>query len=76
MILQNRPLFIQIVNSYEEITSVLHLAIQTFNDTKGASYISLTHNVFDGPAHNPLASAFTLFLFDVIELQYQELSDV
>lgn len=62
-------------DSYEERTTALHLAIQTFNDTKGASYISLTHNVFEGPAHNPLASAFTPFLFDVIELQYQELSD-
>ena len=62
-------------DSYEERTDVLHLAVGVFNSEKGAPYISLTHNVFDGPAFNPLASAFTPFLFDVIELQYKELSD-
>lgn len=62
-------------DSYEERTTALHLAVQAFNDVKGVPYISLTHNVFDGPAYNPLASAFTPFLFDVIELQYKELSN-
>lgn len=62
-------------DSYEERTDALHLAVQEFNGEKGAPYISLTHNIFDGPAFNPLASAFTPFLFDVIELQYKELSD-
>ena len=62
-------------DSYEERTTALHLAVQAFNDAKGVPYISLTHNVFDGPAYNPLASTFTPFLFDVIELQYKELSD-
>lgn len=62
-------------DSYEERTDVLHLAVQVFNDEKGAPYISLTHNIYDGPAFDPLASAFTPFLFDVIELQYKELSD-
>lgn len=62
-------------DSYEERTTALHLAVQAFNDAKGVPYISLTHNVFDGPAYNPLASAFTPFLFDVIELQYKELSN-
>ena len=62
-------------DSYEERTDALHLAVQVFNDEKGVPYISLTHNVFDGPAFNPLATAFTPFLFDIIELQYKELSD-
>ncbi len=62
-------------DSYEVRTTALHIAIENFCDAKGAPYISLTHNVFDGPAHNPLAAAFTPFLFDVIELQYEELSD-
>lgn len=62
-------------DSYEERTTALHIAVKSFCDTKGAPYISLTHNIFDGPAYDPLASAFTPFLFDVIELQYEELSD-
>ena len=45
-------------DSYEERTTALHLAVQAFNDVKGVPYISLTHNVFDGPAYNPLASGF------------------
>ena len=61
-------------DSYEERTTALHIAVERFSDEKGVPYISLTHNVFDGPAYNPLASAFTPFLFDVIELQYEELS--
>ncbi len=62
-------------DSYEVRTTALHIAVETFCYTKGTPYISLTHNVFDGPAYNPLAAAFTPFLFDVIELQYEELSD-
>ena len=62
-------------DSYEEKTDARDRAVRVFNDEKGAPYISLTHNVFDGPAFNPLAAAFTPFLFDVIELQYKELSD-
>ena len=63
-------------DSYEEKTDALDLAVRVFNDEKGVPYIALTHNVFDGPAFNPLAAAFTPFLFDVIELQYKELSDL
>ncbi len=62
-------------DSYEVRTTALHIAVENFCAAKGAPYISFRHNVFDGPAHNPLAAAFTPFLFDVIELQYEELSD-
>lgn len=62
-------------DSYEERTTALNLAIQTLNDKKGAPYISLHYNIFGCPTYNPLAAAFTPFLFDVIELQYEELSD-
>lgn len=62
-------------DSYEVNTTALHIAVENFCDAKGVPYISLTHNVFDDPAYDPLATAFTPFLFDVIELQHEELSD-
>lgn len=61
-------------DSYEIRTTALEIAINNFNEIKGVPYITLKHNVFDGPMYDHLAAAFTLFLFDVIELQYNELS--
>lgn len=61
-------------SGYEVITTALESAINSFNERKGVPYITLTHNVFDGPAYDHLASTFTPFLFDLIELQYAELS--
>lgn len=61
-------------DSYEIRTTALEIAINSFNEIKGTSYITLKHNVFDGPMYDHLAAAFTPFLFDVIELQYAELS--
>lgn len=61
-------------SSYDITTTALEMAVDNFNEIKGVPYISLKHNVFDGPMYDPLANAFTPFLFDVIELQYQELS--
>lgn len=62
-------------DSYEERTTALHIAVNSFNEKKSVPLITLTHNVFDGPGYDPLAATFTPFLFDVIELQYIELSD-
>lgn len=61
-------------SSYDITTTALEMAVDNFNEIKGVPYISLKHNVFDGPMYDPLANAFTPFLFDVIELQYQKLS--
>ena len=62
-------------NSFEIRTTVLEIAIRTFNDIKGGPYIWFENTDFDKPWSNPLASTFTPFLFDIIELQYAELSD-
>ncbi len=62
-------------SSYDVTTTALELAISNFNEIKGVPYINLTHNVFDGPIYDHLAATFTPFLFDVIELQYAELSN-
>lgn len=61
-------------DSYEIYTTVLEIAIRTFNDIKGGPYIWFERSDFDKSWSNPLATAFTPFLFDVIELQYTELS--
>ncbi len=62
-------------DSYEIRTTALEIAIQTFNDKKGAPYIWFERSDFDKTWSNPLSTAFTPFLFDVIELQYTELSN-
>lgn len=62
-------------SNYDVCTTALESAVNSFNEIKGVSYITLTHNVFDGPMYDHLAAAFTPFLFDVIELQYAELSN-
>lgn len=59
-------------SNYDVCTTALESAVNSFNEIKGVSYITLTHNVFDGPMYDHLAAAFTPFLFDVIELQYAE----
>ena len=62
-------------SSYDVCTTALESAINSFNEIKGVPYIKLTHNVFEGPMYDHLAATFTPFLFDVIELQYNELSN-
>lgn len=62
-------------SNYDVTTTALEVAISSFNDIKGMPYINLTHNIFDGPMYDHLAATFTPFLFDVIELQYAELSN-
>lgn len=61
-------------SSYDVTTTALELAINNFNEIKGTPYVNLRHNIFDGPMYDHLAATFTPFLFDVIELQYKELS--
>lgn len=62
-------------DSYEERTTALHIAVNSFNEKIGGPLIRLNQNGFDWPGYDPLATAFTPNLFDVIELQYIELSD-
>jgi hypothetical protein len=63
-------------DSYEVHTSAFHLAIDKLNEIAGFSVISLTRNVFDGCNNQDVfGDIFTPWLFDLIELQYIELSD-
>ena len=62
-------------DSYYINTTALESAIQLFNDKKHGPYIWFENSDFDNAWSNPLAVTFTPFLFDVIELQYEELSD-
>jgi len=62
-------------DSYEVRTTVLNIAVDKFSKIRGNTHINFNHSIFNGPRHNPLSIAFTPFLFDVIELQYFELSD-
>lgn len=62
-------------NSYCIYTNALESAIKQFNDIKGGPYIWFERSDFDKSWSNPLRTVFTPFLFDVIELQFAELSD-
>lgn len=63
-------------DSYEVHTSAFRLAIDKLNEIAGFSVISLTRNVFDGCNNQDVfGDIFTPWLFDLIELQYIELSD-
>lgn len=62
-------------DSYEIRTTALEIAIKEFNDKKGSPYIWFEPPDFDKAWSNPLVTTFTPFLFDVIELQYAELSN-
>ena len=62
-------------DNYEIYTTALEIAIRTFNDIKGGPYIWFERSDFDKSWSNPLATTFAPFLFDVIELQFTELSD-
>lgn len=61
--------------SRERSTTALEIAVETFNATNRTLFISFQHNISDDSVPDSLASAFTPFLFDVIELQYENLSD-
>lgn len=63
-------------DSYEVHTSAFSLAIDKLNEIAGSPVISLTRNIFDGfNNQNIIGNIFTPWLFDLIELQYIELSD-
>lgn len=63
-------------DSYEVHTSAFRLAIDKLNEIIGFSVITLTRNVFDGCNNQDVfGNIFTPWLFDLIELQYIELSD-
>lgn len=62
-------------SGYDVTTTALELAANNFNEIKGTPYVNLQHNIFDGPMYDYLAATFTPFLFDIIELQYEELSE-
>ncbi|MEM1485794.1 hypothetical protein V6615_13125 [Oscillospiraceae bacterium PP1C4] len=60
-------------SSYNEQTTAYHEAVKRLNDIHEFPVIETRHNVFDStPA--PLSCIFTPYLFDLIELQYDELS--
>ena len=61
--------------SREKSTTALEIAVETFNATNRTHFISFQHNISDDSVQDSLASAFTPFLFDIIELQYKNLSD-
>ena len=63
-------------DSYEVNTNAFHLAIDKLNEIIGFQVIPLTRNVFDRYTdQDVLGSIFTPWLFDLIELQYIELSN-
>lgn len=62
-------------DSYGERTTVLQIAIDDFNDKKGRPFVSLECMMYRGRDFDALAATFTPFLFDIIELQYNGLSD-
>lgn len=56
-------------------TNALESAIKRFNEIKDATYIWFEQSDFNRSWSNPLRTTFTPFLFDIIELQYAELSN-
>ncbi len=64
-------------NSYEQQKSAYRLAIEKFNEIIGFPVIPIERNIFNEYSNQDiLSSIFTPWLFDLIELQYIELSDV
>jgi hypothetical protein len=62
-------------NSYEVSTDAFHIALENLNKTNGFPVVQFTRNVFDGYSdRDMLGSLFAPWLFDLIELQYIELS--
>ena len=61
-------------DNYEIRTDAFHEAIKNFNKIMGAEIITTKFNIFDDH-YNPLSSSFTPYLFDIIELQYNELTE-
>jgi hypothetical protein len=63
-------------DSYEVSTDAFHIAVENLNNITGFPAVQFTRNVFDGYNDKDiLGSLFTPWLFDLIELQYIELSD-
>ncbi len=63
-------------DSYEVRTNTLHISIDKLNEITGFPVISLTRNIFDECKNeDTFSSIFTPWLFDLIELQYNELSE-
>lgn len=61
-------------SNFDVKTTALEKAINAFNEAKGYPYINTIDNIFDHSNYRPLSAQFTPHLFDVIELQYAELS--
>jgi hypothetical protein len=62
-------------DNYEVNTTAFQLAVDELNEIKGFPVISLTHNIFDGlDNRDAWKDIFAPWLFDLIELQYIELS--
>lgn len=60
-------------NDFEVKTTALEKAINAFNEAKNYPYISTRYNIFNPSDYRPLSAQLTPHLFDVIELQYDEL---
>lgn len=62
-------------DNYEVHTNAFRIAIDKLNEAKGFQAITLTRNVFDNNYNqDAFSSIFTPWLFDLIEIQYIELS--
>jgi len=63
-------------DNYEVRTSTFHIAIDKLNEISGFPVIPLTRNIFDRCKNQDVfGSIFTPWLFDLIEIQYIELSE-
>ncbi len=61
-------------SNFDVKTTALEKAINAFNESKGYPCVNTEYNIFDHSNYRPLSVQFTPHLFDVIELQYAELS--
>ncbi|MBD5111434.1 MAG: abortive infection family protein [Ruminococcaceae bacterium] len=60
-------------DNFEVKITALEKAINAFNKSKNYPYVNTRDNIFDHSDYRPLSAQFTPHLFDVIELQYDEL---
>ena len=64
-------------DNYEKRTTALDQAVERMNDQLGFEYVSLDDYPFFSyvECDDPIATSFTPYMFNIIELQYEELSD-
>jgi hypothetical protein len=63
-------------DNYQIQTDALHLAIDKLNEIMGFPVVQLRRNIFDGwDNQDVISNIFTPWLFDLIEIQYVELSN-